>query len=159
MELDQESMDIFIAEIAKHIRQTGIITITSARYNVQSWDITRINKKKKEFTLHGLRFGTVPEHTILFKLRVWNILLDDKFAGVILRSFTGKKDKVTKLPVKELRGYRLWLGESDKVCFQQASAEEMDQANTTDARTGKQLEREPGVIYCGQDPDDFILSV
>ena len=155
---DADSMNAFIAEIARHIRREGMITIASATFPPQTWDITRIDKKTGEYTLCGLRFGIEPAQTPLFAARLCNILGTNGYASAVLRSFLEKKDKVTGLPIKELRGYVIWTDDEYKVHFHQLSAEEMKECNTVDARTGRRLEDEPAVIYCGREPDDIILS-
>lgn len=67
---------------------------------------------------------------------------------VILRSFRKEIDEITKLPVKEIRGYITFIQEGS-LRYIQLSAEELLEAYTRDPETGERIKPEPSVIYCG----------
>jgi len=70
---------------------------------------------------------------------------------LILRTFTGEKDEATGLPMKELRGYFVFLEGGRNLRFRQLSAREVAEASTTHYQTAKFLPPERSVIYCGPD--------
>jgi hypothetical protein len=67
--------------------------------------------------------------------------------SLVLRSFTAETDPLTKLPVKELRGYLLDR-QGNRLEFEKLSPEMMFACQNTDAETGEPLPLEQSVRYC-----------
>jgi hypothetical protein len=144
----------FLNEIDNHVHDLAIITFTTES-NVESWDISR---RKNGF----LTFGASPSLWPKFYDHFVKSISKINFSSVILRSFTDKIHAETGLPIKELRGYRVWLHKHE-FKFEQISLEELVSAMNTDYESGLRLPPEPAVIYCGSDgqisSDELIESV
>lgn len=136
----------FIYEIGRHVYNDAILTY-SFKSQTQSWDVRKIDKDLLFFGINAIQ-------NTLFPKRFAELLKKDGHAGVVLRTFTDKKDEITGYPIKELRGYFVSLV-NYKLMYKQISAQEMAHSNNTDALTGKPLIAERGVIYCGPD-DDYL---
>ncbi|MEM3253227.1 MAG: hypothetical protein QXS71_02270, partial [Candidatus Micrarchaeaceae archaeon] len=73
---------------------------------------------------------------------------------IILRSFLDKRDDITKLPIKELRGYIVDFDlNSGNLNYIQVSARKLAESESIDSVTGKAMQPEPSVVYCGPDGD------
>jgi hypothetical protein len=136
----------FIYEIGRHVYNDAILTY-SFKSQAQSWDVRKVDKDLLFFGINALQ-------NTLFPKRFIELLKKDGYAGVVLRTFTDKKDEITGYPIKELRGYFVSMV-NHKLVYKQISAQEMAHSNNTDALTGKPLIAERGVIYCGPD-DDYL---
>jgi hypothetical protein len=134
----------FVEELCSHVQEKGIVTMYSEMSGPQCWDVRRKSG--------GWTFGITREHTKSFYLRVMGILRGDGLMAVVLRSFTDRSDPETGLTVKEIRGYRVWLGE-EAVCFQQIGAEDLAKMSRTDSFTGHDIGPEPAVVYVGPNGD------
>lgn len=144
-----EGFQEFIAEIGRHVPKSGIITFTSERGGTQKWDVG----KRED---GGLVFGVNRFQSALFPARFLGVMSEERRTGLILRTFTAEKDEPTGRPVKELRGYLVFMAEDGKLRFRQLSAQEVAEASTTHHVSGKFLAPERGVVYCG--PDDERLD-
>jgi hypothetical protein len=82
--------------------------------------------------------------------------LQSRVLTILLRSFRREIDEITRLPIKEIRGYIARI-EGLHLKFTQLSARELLEAYTEDPKTGKALEPEPAVIFCGPN-DEKIYS-
>jgi hypothetical protein len=89
----------------------------------------------------AVQFGYAPGHKDLLMARLIN------YGGLILRSFLEEKDPQTGLPIKELRGWSLMLGDGDLVVTR-IPADDLYWACNTDSQTGERLKPEPDVRYC-----------
>lgn len=148
--------DGLITELDGHIIKHGIITFVSAGMtNVEIWDVKRKKKNGKLF------FGTSRRHNLLFPVKFVTAIAQGSEMSLVVRSFTEEYDDETGLPIKELRGYTVWLhdeigerGEKAmRVYFRMISAKDMAHASNTDAVTGEPLKPEEAVIYCGPNGD------
>lgn len=143
-----KEIERFLEEVDKHIINIGIISFVWESYDgpkYSKWDIKRVDGK--------LMFGTNLEQSIYFPLFFSKALFEGKRMGVILRSFREEKDEVTGLPIKEIRGYFIWIDDKNRISFIQLSARDVAISNLTDSETGKPLPPEHSVIYCGPDND------
>ncbi len=149
-------LDGLITEFDGHIIKHGIITFVSmGMTNVQKWDVKRTKENGKLF------FGTSKRHNLLFPVKFVSALVERTEMSLIVRSFTEEYDDETGLPIKELRGYAVWLedeiGDEGKkvmrIRFRVISAKDMAHASNTDAETGEPLKPEEAVIYCGPNGD------
>ena len=132
--------DSLITEFDHHIIKHGIITFVSmGMANAQKWDVRRIKKSGKFF------FGTSKRHNLLFPIKFVNAPAEQSKMSLVVRSFTQEYDDETGLPIKDLRGYAIWLEDEigdhgEKVMrirFRMISANDMAHANNTDAVTGE----------------------
>jgi len=71
----------------------------------------------------------------------------DPVGSMVLRCFTPEIDSLTKLPIKELRGYVL-RGNGYDIEFEKLPPETMFACQNTDAKTGEPLPLEQSVKYC-----------
>jgi hypothetical protein len=140
-----EELRPFLYEICKHVQNKGVITLYSEAHGPASWDVRR--------TTRDWAFGTRAIHTKLFPVRVMKILKQDRVMAVVVRSYTNEDDFETGGKVKEIRGYRVWLG--DGINFEQIGAEEMAVMSRKDSFTGNDLEPERAVVYCGPNGDRY----
>jgi len=134
----------FLYEIGKHVYNDAILTY-SFKSQTQSWDVRKIDKDLLFFGINAIQ-------NTLFPKRFTELLKKDGHAGVVLRTFTDKKDEITGYPIKELRGYFVSFV-NYRLVYKQISAQEMAHSNNTDALTGKPLIAERGVVYCGPNGD------
>ncbi len=74
---------------------------------------------------------------LYFPLFFSKVLFEGKRMGVILRIFREEKDEVTGLPIKEIRGYFIWIDDKNRISFIQLSASDVAISNLTDSETGK----------------------
>jgi len=137
-----EGFQEFAKEIGKHVSKSGMITFSSKHLGTQRWAVEK--RKNGE-----LRFGIDMSQSSFFPAEFLRIVSQEKFVGLVLRTFTEEKDDATGLPMKELRGYSVFLDGGRKIRFRQLSAREVAEASTTHYQTGKFLAPEKGVIYCG----------
>jgi hypothetical protein len=140
-----EGFQEFTEEIGTHVTKRGIITFTSKHRGTQKWDVEKGDNGE-------LVFGVDKFQSLLFPAKLLSALYEGKHVGLILRTFTAERDESTGLPVKELRGYFVFL-EGQRLRFRQSSAREIAEAPTTDHTTGKFLASERGVVYCGPNHD------
>lgn len=137
------SLDMFLSEIAKHVSAKGaMITLSGTFLNKsysQTWAIDWINGK--------LQYGLDSVQSLLFPARFYNILSEGN-VGIILRTFTSQRDRVSGFPIKEIRGYLVRM-ESTEIIWRQLSVKEIEEAHCTDARTGKPIPREPDIVFFG----------
>ncbi|ADG07561.1 hypothetical protein [Kyrpidia tusciae] len=75
---------------------------------------------------------------------VWSLSHVDGVISIVIRRFEHLRDASTGLPLKTMCG--LVIDEKEKRCVA-LSADEMREAHTTDAETGRRLGPEPGVRY------------
>lgn len=136
----------FMNEISRHIYVDAIFTYSFNRQG-QSWDVRKIDDDL-------LFFGVNAIQNSAFARLFTDLLKSNGHGGIVLRTFTEKKDEVTGYPIKELRGYRVSVDKGTLV-YTQISAYEMARSNNVDAITGSPLTAERGVIYCGPD-DDYL---
>ncbi|MEM3944536.1 MAG: hypothetical protein QXO02_09600 [Thermofilaceae archaeon] len=119
---------------------------------LMSWDVERATFKGRQVLL----YGAAPELWPDFYAWLTSSLRLSRALSVILRSFREEVDELTGLPVKEIRGYVLAL-RGGELSFTQLSAKEVLEVSTADPLTGRRLEPEPAVVYCGPG-DDKIFS-
>ncbi|MCL4344723.1 MAG: hypothetical protein JRN26_00495 [Nitrososphaerota archaeon] len=136
----------FVKEISRHVYVDAIFTY-SFRSETKSWDVRKIDSNTLFFGINAIQNSSFPK---LFT----DLLKSDNQAGVVLRTFTEKKDELTGYPIKELRGYLVTLV-NKRLVYTQISAQEMARSNSIDVTTGKSLAAERGVVYCGPN-DDYL---
>lgn len=132
--------DSFMHEIDKWIIKDAQITVSGSK-----WDI----KREKD---QSLFFGMTSEQNSNFPLFFLGKLLTSKRLGCILRSFTNAKDDRTGWPIKEIRGYFIWIDENNpngKLKFEHISARDLEKAMNNNSKTGEPLPPEKSIIYCG----------
>jgi hypothetical protein len=144
--MEIEGFREFVRTIGEHVSRGGIITFTSEMRGEQKWDVAKTENG-------NLVFGVDKFQSVLFPAKFLGIISEDKRVGLILRTFTAEVDESTGRPVKELRGYVVYLDEDRKICFNQLSARQVAEASTADHTTGKFLAPEKSVVYCGPDHD------
>ncbi|MEM1610202.1 MAG: hypothetical protein QXQ57_00970 [Sulfolobales archaeon] len=166
----------FLEEIERHIYSDAILTISSTKLSrPRSWrdlqdavielynmglekigdqEIIRWDAKKLKdgFVIYGANPHLWPDFYRWFK----ESLLQSKILAILLRSFRKEIDEITRLPIKEIRGYIVRI-EGNNLKYTQLSARELLEAHTRDPKTGEKLEPEPAVIFCGPN-DERIYS-
>ncbi|MFZ8823366.1 MAG: hypothetical protein ACO2O0_04340 [Desulfurococcales archaeon] len=165
-----------LEEIERHIYSTAILTISGTKLSrprswgrmpdeiveafgmgldrdedmeIIKWDARRL---KDGFIVYGANPHLWPDFYTWFK----ESLLQSRVLTILLRSFRREIDEITRLPIKEIRGYIARI-EGLHLKFTQLSARELLEAYTKDPKTGKALEPEPAVIFCGPN-DEKIYS-
>ena len=131
-------LDDFLSELATHVTTRGILTLASSN-GAQKWDVERVKG--------GLVFGVDSAQNALFRARLYGLLASEG-VGAILRTFTDQRDEVTGLPIKEIRSYFVRRNGSE-VEWKQFSAQETEEACSTDAESKKIIPRERAVVFCG----------
>lgn len=166
----------FMEEIERYIYDTAILTISGTKLSrprswsgmsdeviesfgmglhraedieIIKWDAKRL---KDGFVVYGSDPRLWPDFYGWFR----ESILKSGYLTIFVRSFRSEIDEITKLPVKEIRGYIAYI-EGDHLRFTQLSAKELAEAYTKDPRTGEALEPEPAVIFCGPN-DEKIYS-
>jgi hypothetical protein len=157
-----------LIELEKHIYGNAILTISGHKLaRPRQWEglsdevITALNmglQKVGELEIikwdasrlkeNLVVYGADPEFWPEFYKWLSNSLKKSKTISILLRSFTKKVDETTGLPIKEIRGYIVSL-EGNKIKYHQLTARELLEAYTRDPETGKRIEPEPAVIFCG----------
>lgn len=132
-----ESVIAFINEIESHCYSQAIATFLPS--NDQPFVIDLIRKGQK--VKYGYRSGM--REKFIKKL----ISECQPIGTLVLRSFTAEIDEITKLPIKELRGYII-DSDGQNWQYQKISSTEMFAAQNTDYRTGEPLPLEQSVRYC-----------
>jgi hypothetical protein len=133
-----DRLDGFLSELAKHVTTRGILTLASDD-GAQGWDVERVKG--------GLRFGTNSVQNALFRAKFYGLLASEG-VGVILRTFTSRRDEVLGLPIKEIRSYFVRRN-GPRIEWRQFSAQETEEASGIDAESGKIIPRERAVVFCG----------
>lgn len=145
----------FLDEINNHVHKSAIITFVG-KSGVETWDI---NRRKNGFLTFGFSPSLWPK---FYRHFIKSISEIGGATSVVLRSFTDKVHTATGLPIKELRGYKVFLRNNEFV-FEQLTVGELIDAMNVDYKTGARLPPEPAVIYCGIDgqisSDDLIGSI
>jgi len=145
----------FLNEINNHVHKSAMITFMT-KSGGEKWDI---NRRKNGFLTFGFSPSLWPK---FYEHFIESISEMGGFSSVILRSFTDKVHTETRLPIKELRGYKVFL-RNHEFAFEQLTVEELISAMNTDYRTGMRLPPEPAVIYCGVNgqisSDELIESI
>ena len=141
-----EGLEEFLTELATNVATNGILTFTSTDAGTQTWDVRR--------SKGGLSFGTCAAQNLAFRSRFLLAMRSSKMGmvGLILRTFTDRRDDVSGMPVKEVRGYTVRLNGS-RVEWEQLSAKDVASASGTDVKTGKILPKERAVVFCGPNGD------
>jgi hypothetical protein len=157
-----------LVELEKHIYGNAILTISGHKLaRPRQWEglsdevITALNmglQKVGELEIikwdasrlkeNLVVYGADPEFWPEFYKWLSNSLKKSKTISILLRSFTKKVDETTGLPIKEIRGYIVSL-EGNNIKYHQLTARELLEAYTRDPETGKRIEPEPAVIFCG----------
>ena len=146
-----EGLDQLVDELSTHTRTSSIATFVFGDNSMETWDIKRKNAK--------ISFGTSPEHDLVFKSHMLAKIINRKSVAISLRSFTEVRDSETNLPIKELRAYYITTRITDDrvdLDMYRLSAEDVYEAQNTDSASGKPIEHEKAVIYCG--PDYFCID-
>ena len=135
--------DRIIDQFEKYTKTSSIITVSNDSGDYEEWDAARNGDE--------IVYGTESRQNELFKQHLLDFILGSEIVSIVLRSFTDVKDRKTKWPFKELRGYYVTHETHNggkKIMINQLTAEEMFTACNTDHRTGKSLKPEDSVIYC-----------
>ncbi|WP_017721788.1 hypothetical protein [Kamptonema formosum] len=127
----------FLEELESHCHSKAIATFAGS-----DGDGFVIDMERKG---HQVRYGYEPGVRELFATKLGSRC--EPGGSLVLRSFTSETDPLTKLPVKELRGYILQR-EGNRLEFQKLSPEMMFACQNTDAETGEPLPLEQSVRYC-----------
>jgi hypothetical protein len=136
-----EGLQAILNELSSHVTTHGQLTMSTEDY-VQKWDISRVKG--------GLMFGPDQSHDILFRAKLSGNLINTKGVGMILRTFTDKRDEVSGLPIKEIRSYFVFVRPHEsKVEWHQLTADETAKASGVDPDSGKILPMERAVVFCG----------
>jgi hypothetical protein len=132
-----ESVIAFINEIESHCYSQAIATFLPSNDQPFVIDLVRKGQKVKYGYKSGMR------EKFIKKL----ISECQPIGTLVLRSFTAEIDEMTKLPIKELRGYII-DSDGENWQYQKISSTEMFAAQNTDYRTGEPLPLEQSVRYC-----------
>ncbi|MEM0087091.1 MAG: hypothetical protein QW774_01445 [Candidatus Micrarchaeaceae archaeon] len=142
------SLDKLLNELESHVYGTAIITFVGAREKEgHIWDAHRQGP--------NVFFGAEPQQWPAFYITFLDAAIkNDGTLVIILRSFLDKRDDITKLPIKELRGYIVDFDlNSGNLNYIQVSARKLAESESIDSVTGKAMQPEPSVVYCGPDGD------
>jgi|YelNatPaOPRAMG01_1025707.scaffolds.fasta_scaffold10744_2 hypothetical protein len=132
-----------IEQFEKYTKTSSIITVSNDNGDYEEWDAARNGDE--------VVYGIDSRQNQLFKRHLIDFILGSEIVSIVLRSFTDVKDKKTKWPFKELRGYYVTHERhngQDRIIMNQLTAEEMFRVSNTDYRTDKSLKPEDSVIYC-----------
>ena len=130
----------FFDELKKRVYTNATATIAS-RNNILKFDIHK-NESGNLF------FGYSREESAILHARIYRFIGEYNSIALILRSFTERMHMRSGLPIKELRGYSVRLGENNTVLFKKASKAELFADFNTDTKTGEPLTPETAVEYC-----------
>lgn len=134
--MKMQGLNEFLEELESHCNSKAIATFVGSDGDEFAIDLERQG--------HQVRYGYEPGVKELFLTKLGSRC---KPAGsLVLRSFTSETDPLTKLPVKELRGYLLQR-EGNRLKFEKLSPEMMFACQNTDAQTGEPLPLEQSVKY------------
>jgi hypothetical protein len=135
--MKMQGLNEFLEELESHCHSKAIATFVGSDGDGFVVDLERKGNR--------VRYGYEPEVKELF---VTQLASRCKPAGsLVLRSFTSETDSLTKLPIKELRGYVIQR-EGNRLEFEKLSPEMMFACQNTDAQTGEPLPLEQAVKYC-----------
>ena len=128
----------FIRDVLRRLGP-GICTTTGAGNRSVGFDISGDG-----------RFGTAPGQDPLICARLYGMFMTGGSTAVVVRTFTGEtvsvrhgteKNRLIRVPVKELRGYRVWVAEekTDRVFldFAKIPPDVLRECYSYDARTGE----------------------
>jgi hypothetical protein len=127
----------FLQELESHCHLKAIVTFLDSDGEPMVITLKRLGDE----VAYGEYWGVK-------ELFIAKLLVGCKPSGsLILRSFTAQMDELTRLPIKELRGYIL-KGRGDDLEFEKISPTTMFACHNTDAATGEPLPLEQAVRYC-----------
>lgn len=133
--------EILQDSIGGYVDRDAILTIgcgSQEEFYAHSWDVRRRGRR--------LYYGYNKFHYLLLIARIYWCLSNWGQLSLILRSFTGRVDRRTGLPIKQIRGFMLFY--RDGLRLEKVSLEDLIEAETTDPETGEKLPPEPAVEYC-----------
>lgn len=128
-------------DLGKYVDRNGILTILCGQY-FQSWDVSRKKKGKRIY------YGYSKSHYIFLIGRIVQCLEEHGLLSAVLRTFTGRVDPETGLPIKKLRGFLVLYNQSGGIDVKEVSIDDLVDAFTTDPVTGEKIPHEPAVEYC-----------
>ena len=135
--MKMQGLNEFLEELESHCHSKATATFVGSDGDGFVMDMERKG--------HQVRYGYKPGVKELFLTKLASGCQPAGF--LVLRSFTSETDPLTKLPVKELRGYVIQRI-SHYLAFQKFSPEMMFAYQNTDAETGEPLPLEQAVRYC-----------
>ncbi|MGD0886798.1 MAG: hypothetical protein ABSA46_18305 [Thermodesulfovibrionales bacterium] len=128
----------FFDELKRRVYTTATATFAGGE------DVLKFDIHKNESGT--LVFGYSWEESDILHTRLHRFLVEYIGVGLILSSFTERMQ--SGLPIRELRGYSVRLGENNIVLFKKQSKAELFAACNTDFTTGEPLTPEIAVEYC-----------
>jgi hypothetical protein len=135
--MSENSLVAFLAELESHCSSTAIATFLDSEGQVFVIDLNRHGNSIS----YGYKVGDEGE---FINRLLWRC---NPQASLILRSFTAEIDNLTKLPIKELRGYVV-KNTNNTLEFEKLSPTMMFACYNTDAETGEPLPLEQSIRYC-----------
>ncbi|MFB2835420.1 hypothetical protein [Floridanema evergladense] len=130
-------LEKFFQELESHCPDKAVATFLNSKGECFVVDLIRESDKVK--------YGYDRHVKAMFKKEISQGC--HPYGSLILRSFTGEIDRLTRLPYKELRGYIL-KSSADRLEFEKLSPEMLFACQNTDAKTGEPLPLEQSVRYC-----------
>lgn len=127
----------FLEEIESHCQDRAIATFLNSEGEAIIYELRRNGNN----ITYG-QYSRNRDHLIVELVEG-----SDPVASMVLRCFTPEIDTLTKLPIKELRGYVL-RGNGYDIEFEKLPPETMFACQNTDAQTGEPLPLEQSVKYC-----------
>ena len=137
------SLELLLQDsLGGYVSRDAILTVgcgDDEYFYAHSWDVRRRGGR--------LYYGYEKAHYLLLIARIYWCLENWDYTSLILRSFTGRRDRRTGLPMKQIRGFLL-RRRGKELRLEKIPLDDLIWANTTDPETGERIPPEPSVEYC-----------